>query len=110
MSLRSKAAETPEPKGKLDTMNGIPDAVASAPVPVNGPEDGFPEWDQVDWGQAEENVRRLRQRIFAASPDGDLKKVRSLQKLMLRSRSNALVAVRRSTLGARPPGWTGNSW
>jgi len=97
VSLRGKAAETPEPKGKLDTMNGIPDAVASAPVPVNGPEDGFPDWDQVDWGQAEENVRRLRRRIFAASQAGDLKKVRNLQKLMLRSRSNALVSVRRVT-------------
>jgi RNA-directed DNA polymerase len=51
----------------------------------------------VDWGQAEENVRRLRRRIFAASQAGDLKKVRSLQKLMLRSRSNALVSVRRVT-------------
>ncbi len=64
---------------------------------VNGPEGGFPDWDQVDWGQAEENVRRLRRRIFAASQAGDLKKVRSLQKLMLRSRSSALVSVRRVT-------------
>ncbi len=87
-----KQAATPEPKGKLDTVNGTTDSIASAPVPVNGPEDGLPEWDQVDWGQAEENVRRLRQRIFAASRAGDLKKVRSLQKLMLRSRSNALVS------------------
>ena len=63
---------------------------------VNGPE-GDPGWDSVDWGQAEENVRRLRRRIFAASQAGDLKKVRSLQKLMLRSRSNALVSVRRVT-------------
>ena len=47
---------------------------------VNGPE-GDPGWDSVDWGQAEENVRRLRRRIFAASQAGDLKKVRSLQKL-----------------------------
>ena len=78
-------------------MNGATDALASAPVPVNGPEDGLPEWDQVDWGQAEENVRRLRQRIFAASQAGDLKRVRSLQKMMLRSRSNALVSVRRVT-------------
>ena len=92
-----KQAETPEPKGKLDTVNGTTDSIASAPVPVNGPEDGLPEWDQVDWGQAEENVRRLRRRIFAASRAGDLKKVRSLQKLMLRSRSNALVSVRRVT-------------
>jgi RNA-directed DNA polymerase len=65
-------------------------------VQVNGPE-GDPGWDTVDWGQAEENVRRLRRRIFAASQAGDLKKVRSLQKLMLRSRSNALVSVRRVT-------------
>ena len=39
----------------------------------------------------------MRQRIFAASRAGDLKKVRNLQKLMLRSRGNALVAVRRVT-------------
>jgi RNA-directed DNA polymerase len=51
----------------------------------------------VDWGQAEEHVRRLRRRIFAASQAGDLSKVRSLQKLMLRSRSSALVSVRRVT-------------
>ena len=63
---------------------------------MNGPE-GDPGWDSVDWGQAEENVRRLRRRIFAASQAGDLKKVRSLQKLMLRSRSSALVSVRRVT-------------
>jgi hypothetical protein len=37
----------------------------------------------------------LRQRIFTASRDGDLRKVRNLQRLMLRCRSNALVAVRR---------------
>ncbi|HMD22976.1 MAG TPA: group II intron reverse transcriptase/maturase, partial [Streptosporangiaceae bacterium] len=64
---------------------------------MNGPEGGLADWDQVDWGQAEENVRRLRQRIFAASQAGDLKKVRNLQKLMLRSRSGALVSVRRVT-------------
>ena len=64
---------------------------------MNGPEDDGLDWDRVDWGQAEENVRRLRRRIFAASQAGDLTKVRSLQKLMLRSRSNALVSVRRVT-------------
>jgi RNA-directed DNA polymerase len=72
-------------------------AAATGAVEVNGPEGGFPDWDQVDWGQAEENVRRLRRRIFAASQAGDLKKVRNLQKLMLRSRSSALISVRRVT-------------
>jgi RNA-directed DNA polymerase len=35
----------------------------------------------VRWHRAEEDVRRLRQRIFTASQAGDLKKVRNLQKL-----------------------------
>ena len=78
-------------------MTGCADATAAAAVAVNGPEGDLADWDQVDWGRAEENVRRLRQRIFAASQAGDLKKVRNLQKLMLRSRSNALVSVRRVT-------------
>ena len=64
---------------------------------VNGPEDDGLDWDYVDWGQAEDDVRRLRRRIFAASQAGDLARVRNLQKLMLRSRSNALVSVRRVT-------------
>lgn len=72
-------------------------AVAMAAPGVNGPEDEVLGWDAIDWRAQEDHLRRLRQRIFAASRDGDLKKVRSLQKLMLRSRSNALVAVRRVT-------------
>ena len=59
---------------------------------ANGPEGGGLEWDAVDWRAAEDHVRRLRQRIFAASQAGDHKRVRSLQELMLRSRSNALVS------------------
>ncbi len=77
---------TSEPAGALDAV---------ALVAVNGPGD-FPEdWDQIDWTRAEAEVRRLRQRIFTASRAGDHRKVRSLQRLMLRSRANALVATRR---------------
>jgi RNA-directed DNA polymerase len=76
---------TPEPEDKLDTIT------------VSGPEDASLDWRQIDWRQAERNVRRLRQRIFTASKAGDLQKVRRLQALMLRSRSNALVSVRRVT-------------
>jgi RNA-directed DNA polymerase len=68
-----------------------------ATMVVNGPEDVLSGWDAVDWQAAEENVRRLRQRIFTASQAGDLRRVRNLQKLMLRSRSAALVSVRRVT-------------
>src|SRR3989441_13285125 len=64
---------------------------------VNGPEDDLDDWAAVDWRAHEDNVRRLRQRIFKATQDGDLRRVRRLQKLMLRSRSNTLVSVRQVT-------------
>src|SRR5947209_10781727 len=75
--------------GKLGT--------AALDVVVNGPEGDVLDWDAVDWRQVEDDVRRLRQRIFAASKAGDLAKVRNLQKLMLRCRANALLSVRRVT-------------
>jgi RNA-directed DNA polymerase len=68
---------------------------------VNGPEGGTGQERRptrgVSMRQARENVRRLRQRIFKAAQAGDHKKVRSLQKLMLRSHSNTLVSVERVT-------------
>src|SRR5258706_11888477 len=71
--------------GKLDTS-------------VNGPE-GLPSfdgdaWENVDWRRHEEQVRRLRGRIFKAVQGGDLAMARNLQKLMLRGWSNTLVSVR----------------
>jgi RNA-directed DNA polymerase len=81
---------TPEPKGKLDTTPVATDV-------VNGPEGEAQDWASIDWRQVEDDVRRLRQRIFTASQAGDLKQVRNLQKLMLRSRANALLSVRRVT-------------
>ncbi|TMR05497.1 group II intron reverse transcriptase/maturase [Nonomuraea turkmeniaca] len=64
---------------------------------VNGPEDPSFDWDAVDWRTCEQEVRRLRQRIFKATQEQDWAKVRSLQKLMLRSRSNTLLSVRQVT-------------
>src|SRR6266704_2897765 len=79
----------PEPKDKLDTS-------------VNGPAGLYPvfdgdAWENVDWLRREEEVRRLRGRIFKAVREGDWPLVRSLQKLMLRSWSNTLVSVRQVT-------------
>jgi RNA-directed DNA polymerase len=78
----------PEPKDKLD---------ATASAVVSGPEDAIPDWRRIDWRLVEDQVRRLRQRIFAASKAGDLSRVRRLQRLMLRSRANTLLSVRRVT-------------
>ena len=64
---------------------------------VNGPADDALCWDAIDWRFHEDNVRRLRQRIFTAARDGDLGTLRNLQKLMLRSWSNTLLSVRQAT-------------
>src|SRR2546423_12820363 len=63
---------------------------------ANGPERRT-DWDTVDWRKAQRLVRGLRQRIFRATQAGELRKVRSLQRLMLRSYSNILMSVRRVT-------------
>ncbi len=63
---------------------------------VNGPEDVDLDWDVIDWRRHEDDVRRLRQRIFTATREGAWPKVRNLQKLMLRSWSNTLVSVRQA--------------
>jgi RNA-directed DNA polymerase len=60
---------------------------------ANGPEDLI-DWDAIAWRDQEAQVQRLRQRIFKATQAGDLRQVRNLQKLMLRSRANTLVSVR----------------
>src|SRR2546423_14881697 len=73
---------------------------------ANGPERRT-DWDTVDWRKAQRLVRGLRQRIFRATQAGELRKVRSLQKLMLRSYSNILMSVRRVTqvnAGKHTPG------
>jgi RNA-directed DNA polymerase len=82
--VNTKAGKPFEPKDKLDT------------IMVNGPED-VPHWDAVDWRAHEDNVVRLRRRIFTATREQDWAKVRSLQKMMLRSWSNTLVSVRQVT-------------
>jgi RNA-directed DNA polymerase len=99
---------TPEPKDKLDAMPAAAPAVDEAMV--NGPEDDLLDWQSIDWLNVEGEVRRLRQRIFTATQAGDLKRVRNLQKLMLRSRANTLVSVRRVTevnAGRKTPGVDG---
>src|SRR5438128_651631 len=77
-----------------------------SPGLANGPERRT-VWDAVNWRQAQRIVRNLRQRIFRATQAGDVKKARSLQKLMLRSYSNILMSVRRVTqvnAGKNTPG------
>jgi RNA-directed DNA polymerase len=67
-----------------------------APGNANGPERPT-AWDAINWRKAQRSVRNLRQRIFRATQAGDWRKVRSLQKLMLRSHANTVLSVRQVT-------------
>src|SRR6266568_3491158 len=75
-------------------MTAFAFAVAMAGLGVNGPTDAVLDWSAINWRLHEDNVRRLRQRIFKATREQDWPTVRNLQKLMLRSWSNTLVSVR----------------
>jgi RNA-directed DNA polymerase len=55
------------------------------------------DWQAIDWKRVYRTVKNLRQRIFRASRTGDLTRVRSLQRLMLKSQANTLESVRRVT-------------
>src|SRR5437763_16940200 len=61
--------------------------------------DGNPseEWAALPWRKLEQHLYRLQKRIFKASARGDLKTVHKLQKLLMKSRSARLLAVRRVT-------------
>jgi RNA-directed DNA polymerase len=64
---------------------------------TNGLKRQLENWNQVNWKKVNKLVRNLRQRIFRARRLGDFCKLRSLQKLMLRSYANLLLSVRRIT-------------
>jgi RNA-directed DNA polymerase len=55
------------------------------------------EWALLPWRKLEQQQYRLQKHIFKASERGDLKTVHKLQKLLMKSRSARLLAVRRVT-------------
>jgi RNA-directed DNA polymerase len=55
------------------------------------------EWNQINWRKAERLTFKLQKRIYRASERGDIKAVRKLQKTLINSWSNKVLAVRRVT-------------
>lgn len=55
------------------------------------------DWKAIQWQQVHQRVNQLRQRIYRASVDGNLKKARNIQRLMRRSTANRLLAIRQVT-------------
>lgn len=54
-------------------------------------------WESINWQQAERYVFKLQNRIYAASRCGNAKQVRKLQKTLMSSWYNRVLAVRRVT-------------
>jgi len=74
---------------------------------TNGLRGEISDWSHINWRKVKKSVRNLRMRIFRARSLGQWKKLRQLQKLLLRSRANLLLSVRQITqvnLGKRTAG------
>ena len=78
---------TPEPTDQLD---------AATQVVVSGPEGELLDWRQIGWRRVEDQYAVASADLHGVK-DGDLQRVRRLQRLMLRSRANTLLSVRRVT-------------
>jgi RNA-directed DNA polymerase len=55
------------------------------------------QWEEINWGKVNRYVKRLRQRIFRAEQQGQKRKARKLQRLMLRSKANLMISVKKIT-------------
>jgi RNA-directed DNA polymerase len=67
-------------------------------------------WAQMNWTRVETNVRRLQNRIYRAAANNEHAQVKNLQKLMVRSMSAKLKAIRQVTQensGKHTPGIDG---
>ncbi|HEV3429468.1 MAG TPA: reverse transcriptase N-terminal domain-containing protein, partial [Paraburkholderia sp.] len=54
-------------------------------------------WYAVDWRRVERNVRGMQIRIAKATREGDWRRVKALQRMLTRTLSAKLYAVRRVT-------------
>lgn len=54
-------------------------------------------WESINWKNINKYVKRLRQRIFRAEQLGQKRKVKRLQRLMIRSKANLLLSIKRIT-------------
>src|ERR1700723_4755393 len=70
------------------------------------------QWEQIDWSQCEQKVRRMQERIIKATQEGRHGKVKALQWLLTHSFHGRALAVKRVThnQGKNTPGVDGAIW
>lgn len=84
-----------------------------AQVPVAGASSAAAQmWEQASWSRIEAEVKRLQMRIAKAVREGRWGKAQALQRLLTRSHSGKMLAVKRVTenSGKRTPGVDGKTW
>lgn len=54
-------------------------------------------WEVINWKKINTYVKKLRQRIFRAEQLGQKRKTRKLQRLMIKSKANLLLSIKRVT-------------
>lgn len=75
-----------EPKFRIVWESDIPTCIGVEPNL---------QWSEIPWKQVEKRVYKLQKRIYQASSRGDVKTVRGLQRLLMKSWSAKTLAVRR---------------
>ncbi|MDE2429184.1 MAG: reverse transcriptase N-terminal domain-containing protein [Burkholderiales bacterium] len=70
------------------------------------------DWHAISWRQVERNVKGMQMRIAKATREGKWRKVKALQRMLTRTLSAKLLAVRRVTenQGKRTAGVDGELW
>jgi hypothetical protein len=91
----------------------LPDAATEAKALAAGASSPAAEmWEQANWAHIEAEVKRLQMRIAKAVREGRWGKAQALQRLLTRSHSGKMLAVKRVTenSGKRTPGVDGRTW
>ncbi|MBV7333525.1 reverse transcriptase N-terminal domain-containing protein [Chloroflexi bacterium TSY] len=84
----------------------------AVPLIADAPSHEAVAWHAINWRKAPRNVRRLQARIVKAVRAGKWHKVRALQRLLTRSFSSRVLAVKRVTenRGKNTPGVDSEIW
>ena len=93
-------------------MTAIDGTAQAAAFGAGAPSHPTEMWSQADWPRIKDEVKRLQARIAQATKEGRWGKVSALQRLLTRSHSGKMLAVKRVTenRGKRTPGVDGKIW
>jgi RNA-directed DNA polymerase len=109
-SSMARESEKPQLGGKQMTVSAT--KVQSVGLDTGAPPVHEDVWDQIDWVPVNKEVMRLQIRIAKAAKTGRWNKVKALQRLLTRSHSGKVLAVKRVTenRGKRTAGVDGRIW